>query len=602
MKTLASALVVALMAASARASTPTLSDLLSHRASRFSGTIAFDPATLAANVDVSVDLTTSGQGRTAVYFAAAIPIARVRDAGGADLPFAALPPPYQPLVEVTLPAPAPDGTAVTLRVGMAGTPACPLGDVLGRQLCGAGEVAWLDLSTVLPCSLGGDWATLDLDVVVPAGLRLGGSGEVTRVASAGPGTESHHFVQSFASGLHGLAVGPYVEAVAWAGDLRVHALARHALEPALPGALALAVSALSWYAGRFGPLPFPAVTIAEVSPDSGAAYAFPGLVLLPPGPWSGQGGGTLHPPDLGYVVLPHELAHQWFPMSMQPSLGTGAWASEGLAEFSAIEFLRATRGDATATALYARYSRDYRLGVGPDKDFALAGSDPFKAANRDVYYRVVYEKGALVIASLRAGVGAAAFDATIRGLHDDLAGRDEFWDLEMFQARLEAASGVTLSWLLDEWLRRTGAPSWTVTISAPPAGPAIVRVDPAISGPSAGFRMPAVITAATSAGDVTRTLDPVDSPVAVEWTLPGRLLGVRVDPAVTFALAVRPGIPGDVDLSGEVDAIDALRVAAAAGTAWPDPAYDEAADLDGSGAVDDADLEAVTTAFGTRGY
>jgi hypothetical protein len=125
-----------------------------------------------------------------------------------------------------------------------------------------------------------------------------------------------------------------------------------------------------------------------------------------------------------------------------------------------------------------------------------------------------------------------------------------------------------------------------------------VRVEATSSVPGVAFTLPLPFRVATTAGTYDRTELVAGPDTEVAWDLPGRLLGVDLDPGHAFVRRVLPKVPGDVDNSGEVDGIDVVTVAWSRGAAWPGGRYSEAADLDDSGAVDQADLDAVLEAFG----
>jgi hypothetical protein len=379
-------------------------------------------------------------------------------------------------------------------------------------------------------------------------------------------------------------------------------LAEPAVQATVGTVLDEAASVLAFLSDRVGPKAPPAVSIVQIR-DAGAAYALPGLVLLPEGSWTGLGGGTLHPPDLAYLVRPHELAHQWFPGTLQASPYGGAWLSEGFAEFLAIEWLAGSRGEEYARDARAALSLRYRRLVDPAADAPLAMATTSDATDRDAYFALVYGKGALSVYAIRAVAGPAAFDAALRDMAADLGGADALWDATVLRRRVEEAGGADLQPALESWYLGRGYPVYSVTVMSggvAGGGPLRVRVARSSAVPGTAFAMPVAFRIATDAGSFDRTavLDADD--VALEWDVPGRVLGVALDPDVTFVRRVTPGLPGDADLSGEVDGIDLLRVAWSFGSAWAaGDGYIEDADLDDSGTVDAADLSRVAAGFGS---
>jgi hypothetical protein len=587
------AIAFVLLACGTAAAAPTL---LTHRAVAYGGTLSLHPD--AGRVDADLEVRVRAAGAPAeLCFATPLPVLAVRDEAGGDLQFRAEKTGSIDLTCVTMPAPLADGQEAIVRISASGQPACDPGSAIGWRSCALGDVSWLDLATVLPASLATDHATLDLWVDVPAGNVVAGSGETVATEPAGQGRERHRVVQTVPSFSHGIAAGPYQPGAlpTASGWVRTLTLLEPAVQATVGTVLDEAASVLAFLSDRVGPKAPPAVSIAQIR-DAGAAYALPGLVLLPEGSWTGLGGGTLHPPDLAFLVRPHELAHQWFPWTVQASPYGGAWLSEGFAEFLAIEWLAGSRGEESARETRAALSLRYRRLVDPGADTPLAMATTTDATDRDAYFALVYGKGALAVYAIRAAAGPAAFDAALRDMVADLGGADALWDATVLSQRVAKAGGAVLAPALGSWYLGRGYPVYAVTVMSGDVaggGPLRLRVARSSAVPGTTFAMPVAFRVATDAGSFDRTAVIDADEVALEWDLPGRVLGVAVDPDVTFVRRVTPGLPGDVDLSGEVDALDLLRVAWAFGSAWDAEGYLEDADIDDSGVVDDADLAPV---------
>ncbi|MBM4397427.1 MAG: hypothetical protein FJ087_17290 [Deltaproteobacteria bacterium] len=585
----------------ARADPPTLADVLSQRIERYGGEIRIDPASGRIDGEVALDVVVTGPGRPALHFSTPIPVIGASDASGGPLPTSTVQVGGRALLRVELPAPLPDGAGATVRLRIDGTPSCaPRGTIEWRP-CGFGDVTWLDLSVVLPASVtfAGERATMDLGVDLPAGLALAGTGLDAGAVPSAPGRERHRLVQDAPSVLHALAAGPFEtgSAPGTEGFVRTFTLPDPAVRARVPAVIAEAASALAFCAARWGPPPVPGVSIVQV--DAGAAWATAGMIWLPRGIWTGQGGGTIHPPDLWRLVLPHEVAHQWFPVGARPEPGS-AWIAEALAEFAAIDFLAAI-GAADGVATAQRLSLEYRRLVDPLDDFPLAGSSADAAGSRDLWFRVAYAKGALVLRALRQVAGADAFRSGVAALYAEHSGQGPF-DAGRLRDLVAAAAGADLRWLFREQVERPGHPILRVRAWSEPLPGGEYRVRVRVEATSSvfgvAFSLPLPFRVATTAGTYARTELVAGPDTEVAWDLPGRLLGVDVDPGHAFVRRVLPEVPGDVDLSGEVDGIDVVAVAWSRGAAWPDGRYSEAADLDDSGAVDQADLDAVLEAFG----
>jgi hypothetical protein len=85
---------------------------------------------------------------------------------------------------------------------------------------------------------------------------------------------------------------------------------------------------------------------------------------------------------------------------------------------------------------------------------------------------------------------------------------------------------------------------------------------------------------------------------SVELKFEARPILVQVDPHWTMVREVRPAVPGDVSLDGQVDGVDLIEVALRNGDYLPgdrrlDGSYDPLYDLNGDYEVSDADLKQV---------
>ena len=132
---------------------------------------------------------------------------------------------------------------------------------------------------------------------------------------------------------------------------------------------------------RFGPFPFPSLSVARV-PEEGGGIEYPGAIQM------------LTSSDL---VAVHETAHQWFYAMVGDSQAEHAWLDEAFATYA--EQLV----DNTPPA-----PGDLRLRGPVDRPTADYGAD-----EKD-YYRLTYGKGAAALRAARDAAGPTAFDAAIR--------------------------------------------------------------------------------------------------------------------------------------------------------------------------------------------
>lgn len=150
-----------------------------------------------------------------------------------------------------------------------------------------------------------------------------------------------------------------------------------------------------------------------------------------------------------HILIPHELAHQWF--GDYTTLGNWAnmWLNEGFAEFMPGQYWRTKLGRHAEDDYYLD---EYDQFMGTDQNRRM----PLAALNSNN----VYPKGALVLRMLKAYLGEERFWAGVqRYLKDHPYGNAVTDDLR--QAFL-AATGENLDWFWDQWIYQAGYPEFVV--------------------------------------------------------------------------------------------------------------------------------------------
>jgi aminopeptidase N len=227
-----------------------------------------------------------------------------------------------------------------------------------------------------------------------------------------------------------LVVGRFSVRTARVGPIRLRRFS-------IPGTLArdarrtLSIAALSMrrFAGWYGPYDRPELDLVEGPGEvarGGVAMEYPELVLTP----------------AQSTAIAHELAHQWFYSIVGDDQYSEPWLDESFAEFSAARLpprqvpnrLRGCRvPDARSVPLDASMARMTRGGGGR-------------------YVRTVYIGGACLLRALQRALGAAPFDAFMRGLV--AAHRDGIDTTPDFVAAIRAAAPGNAT--VERLLRRTG--------------------------------------------------------------------------------------------------------------------------------------------------
>src|SRR2546430_4330872 len=210
-----------------------------------------------------------------------------------------------------------------------------------------------------------------------------------------------------------------------------------------------------------------------------------------------------------WILIPHELAHQWFGDYVTTENWANMWLNEGFAEFMPGQYWGAKLGRHAADDYYLDEYRQY-LEIDARRRMPLAAL----GSNN------IYPKGALVLRMLRDYLGPERFWA---GLHLYLT-RPAYGDPtrdDLRQAVLDA-TGENLDGFWSEWAYGAGHPAFTVTAaydsaartlalsvkqtqrdSAPPSpAPATGDSTAPRSRTAAGVHMPPTLRACTRGGDL----------------------------------------------------------------------------------------------------
>ncbi len=202
------------------------------------------------------------------------------------------------------------------------------------------------------------------------------------------------------------------------------------------------------------------------------------------------------------LLIPHELAHQWFGDYVTTEDWANLWLNEGFAEFMPGQYWQHARGEHAAEDYYDDEYHQY-VAIDARRPMALAseGSDN------------IYPKGALVLRMLEHYLGPTRFWAS---LHTYLT-RHAFGNAtsdDLRQAVLQT-TGENLDWFWSEWVYSAGYPKLDVSATYDTAAHALrldvrqTQLDTLKAGADGvkfdvpqAFHMPFTIRVGTANGDV----------------------------------------------------------------------------------------------------
>ena len=170
------------------------------------------------------------------------------------------------------------------------------------------------------------------------------------------------------------------------------------------------------------------------------------------------------------LLLPHELAHQWWGNIVTPLDYRSTWIVEAMANYAALQYLEQAHGHGVVNAILTGYRTDL---VTPREAGELVDSNgPVTFSQRllnnfgpGVWHDVLYEKGTWIIHMLHARMGDAAFHQFQVRVINDFAKRP----ISNEDLRAEAAHFIPasqpdrqLTAFFDTWVYDTGVPALSI--------------------------------------------------------------------------------------------------------------------------------------------
>lgn len=182
-------------------------------------------------------------------------------------------------------------------------------------------------------------------------------------------------------------------------------------------------------------------------------YAQTEVAEFPFGGMENVGATTVMPnlmsPHMSGVIVPHELAHQWFGDYVTTADWVNEWLNEGFATFMNGQYIREHYGVRAGQDFYFDQLLQY-LKVAPTRHIALTGlSQDF-----------LYSKGSVVLEMLRQRLGAKAFWAAIHAyLTTHALGNATSMDLARV---IQRTTGKNIDQFFDEWVYSAGHPEFSI--------------------------------------------------------------------------------------------------------------------------------------------
>jgi hypothetical protein len=205
-------------------------------------------------------------------------------------------------------------------------------------------------------------------------------------------------------------------------------------------ALDVAVDALTLFSDLFGPYPYTELDVVE-TPNRLGGMEYPGLVVVEDSLY--PGGSRVE------WLTAHEVAHQWWFGLVGSDQVDEPWLDEALTQYSTLLYYEMVYGPERAKSVldveFVR-TRQELVRRGLDLPVGL----PAGAYTSELYWKVVYDKGALYFHELRRELGDRVFFEVLRTyLRNNRYGVATAGD---WLAAVEEVSGDSYWPLYQEWI------------------------------------------------------------------------------------------------------------------------------------------------------
>lgn len=310
-------------------------------------------------------------------------------------------------------------------------------------------------------------AIFDLTFRCSANLRLVSTGDLVSDDVKGD-TRTVHRVTHIPEALAGFNLGDYNVTSEDHGGYHIESYSNKAAD-AKADITKETAALLDFYSKQWMPLPIHSIAVSPVPAAFG--QGFPGLIYLSDLSYLPSESRPLTLQTAEYerffsdLLLPHEVAHQWWGNLVTAADYRSGWIMEALANYSALQFMKQTRGSGEVDKVLDQY-RSNLARVENGKAIETYGPLEFGTrlvdlANANVWHAILYEKGTWVIHMLHQRLGDEAFLKLETTLLHDYADRPI--TNEDFR---RAASALlpprqpdkNLSSFFDTWVYGTGIP------------------------------------------------------------------------------------------------------------------------------------------------
>jgi hypothetical protein len=315
-----------------------------------------------------------------------------------------------------------------------------------------------------------DYATARLRLEVPAG-QLAVSGGMRTGLREENGWIVSEYLQNKPGRYIAVALGRLIELESRSvAGVTIQAFSVPRMRGEAAETLDSMVEMLRLYGERFGPCPYPTLSLVLTEARVPGGHSPPGMVILQSRPMLLRGSLEEDPANFRGVpgfFLAHEAAHQWWGHGVAGQNYRERWISEAGAQFAALLWTRQAAGEEAFEGVLRQMTR-WAERFNDSGPIHLGFRLGHIAKNPQIFRSVVYDKGAYVLLMLRSMLGEEAFFKGIRSLFSDRLYQKI--GTEDVRRALEAASGRELGPYFDTWIYETRLPRIEYRLRSAPSG------------------------------------------------------------------------------------------------------------------------------------
>lgn len=325
----------------------------------------------------------------------------------------------------------------------------------------------------------------DMTFRFPSELTLVSTGELIS-DEADAGIRVVHRKTRVPEGLAGFNLGEYKSSVEEQGPYQLETYADQKSVESLEMVARKTAAVLDHYTKEWSPLPIHGIAVTPIEGTFG--QGFPGLIYLSTLAYmrAEDRPAELRTPRVNTffseMMLPHEVAHQWWGNVVTPADYRTGWLLEAMANYSALQVLESTQGKTAVDTVLDTYRADLleQQDGRPVESFGPVdfGVRLLDTAGITVWHKIVYEKGTWILHMLRQRLGEDGFRAMQLRLLREFAAKpisNEDFRRVASQFVPPDQPDKDLALFFDAWVYGTGIPhlslaktgeGWAVAASA----------------------------------------------------------------------------------------------------------------------------------------